>query len=187
MDVIITLVLLLAYVAMTGSVAVVDTYPRQKWYLNTLDWTLRPIMKLFFHGKLTPGHHWKAYYGVLNYDESVRVAGDPSALEVRGWFSQILAELYGWHVVAVLTTEYAHPLGKKPPEQWKIGFKNILTGEKKLCTIVLSTHSDRAVRLYVGRENIMFFATNLQGKQLTITLLARTRRDDSQYVSYKLL
>ena len=111
----------------------IKTNPPQKWWQNTLDWILWPIMILFFNKKTTHAWHWIKYDRPIILNKfTLEIQGDKNATIVRGLWSQIWAEFWGWRKVVVVYYYYDPSTIKNKPKYVQLGFYDHNTGKKEL-------------------------------------------------------
>lgn len=192
-----TLIIVLWIVAATAwmahTVPLVETYPRQKWYFDVLDWLLWPIMKKLFNGKLTHAWHWSTYSKTIRIKGDVGYAwpdelklrafrGDPRAPIVRGSWSQIKAEYSGWRKAVVIRAA-SQASDYRFSDGWRIGFIDPATRTQKVCTVLLRTPM---ASCYLGHDDVVFFALAKSGEQLIFDTKL-TDRDAPDVKRYPLL
>jgi hypothetical protein len=175
-------------IVLTGAVEMVETEPKQRWWFNTLDWTLCPIMKLLFHKKISLGYHWIIWKGKLTFGDSlfgnsltVHVNGDESLPKITSVWKQIWAEFKGKGQVLLDLNNLDSRLRKH--KYWRLGFYDPKTKVSKLCIIkipILEFPLSQTllllkgmVRCYVWGDDVIFFGIDPDGQQLPITRLWR--------------
>ncbi len=165
------------FLLLTGSVAKVETKPKQHWWYNTLDWTFWPFMKLFANGLLTHKHHWLSNKTLVkvNWHDALIITIPADLLaqprRSKNIFSQIIAHLR-WKKCVVVKPQYLNI-------PWQLIFQAIEEKEtvEQICTIVLNG----PVRLLIGPYTISFAGVTLNGSQFKLELIATTTRDDKKW------
>jgi len=148
-------------------------------------------MRIFFRNKLTHGYHWIAWHDDINTSITVKCDGDSEAPKIKGVWSQIKAEWKGWHKVAVMRLSLLPSYFDKiiySPKFWQIGFENLTTKEKKLCTFKIEGF-DSPIMCYIGHDDVRFFAIGPDGKQLPLVFFYHkyVERDDPTFKKLPLL
>ena len=152
------------------------TFPPQGKILNILDRLIQPVMETFFFGKKSHAWHWISYHKPVHHSHyrSVYVRGDPNAPNINGMWSQIKAEANGQGRAIFLDRKTATGFYSFP--YWRLGFRNIRTGETKICAIKIPiVRSDdgscivhMGVHCYVWGDDLIFFGLDPKGNQIPI-------------------
>lgn len=154
-----------------------NTYPKQAWHFNILDWALRPVMKWFFHNKLTHAWHWQRIDPALRGSSGyIYGCWDSKAMLVYTFFDRIKAEAVGWPTCIVI-----RPLIFSETT-WHIAFS---TGSNHFERCIIPVHG--SVRLLLGPDPVEFHGLTKDGRPLPLFHVATTSRDNKKYSSLPLL
>ncbi len=177
---------------MTGFTKVIETQPKQRWWFDVLDLILYPIMKLFFHNKLTHGWHWKKWkIGEFTGIESIsiRLSGDTSLPKITNIWQQIKAEFKGEGQILLELDNRQNPRYQK---HWRLGFWNPKTKLAKICNvkIPISFHKiyqtqSGLIRCYIWGDDVVFFGVHPDGLQVPIKVYSSV--DAKHYLEVPLL
>lgn len=189
MIIFVTIWILFWYLILTGSTEMVKTYPKQRWWFNTLDWTLCPIMKLFFHGKITLKWHWKDFTDRINFGKyfAIKVDGNKTLPKVTTTWQQIKAEFKGDGQIVLDIDNADYEL---QGQYWQLGFYNPTTKLAKICTVKIPIKKypldiphliavKGLVRCYVWGDDVVFFGIGPDGRQIIIQLSISSKNDQN--------
>ncbi|MFA4937312.1 MAG: hypothetical protein WC575_03435 [Patescibacteria group bacterium] len=157
---------------MTGFTKVVKTQPKQQWWFDVIDLTLYPIMKLFFHNKLTHKYHWREWAGKLDFEESliIRFDGNKSLPTITNILQQIIAEFKGKGNILLSLNITDLIITNRYSKWWQLGFFYPETGLTKVCRVKIPffqlEEEKSAVRCYVWGNPVIFFGIDSNGNYL---------------------
>ncbi|MFH1111830.1 MAG: hypothetical protein V1712_02035 [Patescibacteria group bacterium] len=165
---------------MTGFKKVVETEPKQHWWFDTLDLILHPIMKLFFHNKLTLAWHWKKWMtGEFPGIKSLAISldGNKSLPKITSVWKQIKSEFKGKGQILINIDEL-NPIFQYT-RYWRLCFWNPKTKLTKVCIVKipitkysLSSVPQGKIKCYVWGDTVVFFGINAMGLQIPIKYLS---------------
>ena len=115
---------------------------------------------------------WKE---VLFKYRGVRVEGDKKVPPTRWWNYHLLL-WWGWKTVAVLQVS---------PEDAKRGYQIGFRASNGEAKIMEQSVFHRRFRMRIGREDCTFFALK-DGQEIPLSLVARVKKNDPQYVDVPL-
>ncbi|MFA5023548.1 MAG: hypothetical protein WC523_01135 [Patescibacteria group bacterium] len=133
---------------------------------HVLDWTLWPILKIFFKPfskKSSYAWQWLDYsakrQAILDANLFIKLDADPLAQPVKTIWSNFYQRNFGWKRVVRVVAYKNHSLWAK---EFQIGY---ISGEDcKLCSLILTGITG----VLIGDQTVIFFAVDLQGKILSI-------------------
>ncbi len=111
--------------------------------------------------------------------------GDPAMPPTR-WWNHLFLRLFQWRQVTVF--EFAPDSASKwfPTMGYMVGYK--LNDREDmwgmLCNTILH---DTCFRVRNGYENCVFFAIDLDGREMPLRIVKQTTLDDPEYASYRLI
>ncbi len=111
---------------------------------------------------------WTEYLGKVT---GVRVEGDKTVSPTR-WWNHLWLVLVGWKVVTVFEVS-----AEDAEQGYRIGY---IAFDGK--TMVESTvHHDRRFRMKNGHEDCSFFAVTINGREVPLTIITRTVKNDATH------